>query len=49
MHILDLYWIITPTVSPDGIHISVADFSTFMASGVLFQSGLFNGLVVSHT
>jgi hypothetical protein len=36
MHVLDLYWIIMPTVSPSGIHISVTDISTFLAVGGIY-------------
>ena len=36
MHILDLYWVIMPTVSPDGIHVSVTDISTFLAIGSIY-------------
>ncbi len=36
MHILDLYWIIMPTVSPKGIHVSVTDISTFLFIGGVY-------------
>ena len=36
MHILDLYWVIMPTVSPDGIHVTVTDISTFLAIGGIY-------------
>ena len=36
MHILDLYWIIMPTVSPKGIHISFTDISTFLFIGGVY-------------
>ena len=36
MHILDLYWIIMPNVSPKGIHISVTDVSTLLLVGGIY-------------
>jgi hypothetical protein len=36
MHMLDLYWIIMPNVSPTGMHISVTDVST-----LIFMLGVF--------
>ena len=36
MHIVDLYWIIMPNVSPKGLHITLADITSFVGIGGIY-------------
>ncbi|NBV41703.1 hypothetical protein EBR96_02905 [bacterium] len=40
MHIVDVYWLIMPNVSPDGLHVSLSDITAFVGIGGLYI-GLF--------
>jgi len=44
MSFLDLYWIIMPTVSPDGVHFGISDVVPFIGIGGLFFADLFRRL-----
>ncbi len=48
IHFIDLYWIIMPNVSPEGVHIQLVDFTTLLGIGGLFLFVLFNRLKKTH-
>jgi hypothetical protein len=41
MHLVDMYWIIMPNISPDGFHLSVIDILCFLGIGGIFTSLIF--------
>jgi hypothetical protein len=36
MHCLDIYWLIMPNITPNGIHIAVSDISSFVGIGGIY-------------
>lgn len=40
MHLVDLYWLIMPTLSPEGVSIGIIDFACLFGVGGLFFGGL---------
>ncbi len=44
MHYVDLYWMIMPTVNPEGIHFSLLDVACFIGIGGIFLGALFSRL-----
>ena len=41
MHLVDLMWLITPTIHPEGFHIGLSDIFAFVAVSALFKGALF--------
>jgi hypothetical protein len=41
MHLVDVVWLVMPTIHPEGIHVGLSDVFAFVAVGALFKGALF--------